>query len=296
MTVVDLAIRQQLPSKFESQAGLGSTAPPLSRMRVLLLGSLEVVGNDGVEMETPAAPLVRAMLETLALRAGAVVQTWELIDTVWGQDPPASVRKCLQTYIGVLRRALGSATIQTVSGGYRLRVEPDNVDINRFERYIRDGSNSLNRGSCSLAVDTLSAALALWRGEPLEELVDSPAGMAARARLLELHRVAEERFLEARLRLGEHDALVADLEAAVRVEPFRERRWEQLMLALYRSGRQSEALAAFDRIVNLLDRHHLLPGEQIRALRTAIAVRHPTLAPTVDSSRWCCHHFGAVGS
>jgi DNA-binding SARP family transcriptional activator len=263
---------------------------------VLLLGSLAVVGDDGAELEVPAAPLIRAVLETLALRPGSVVQTWELIDTVWGQDPPTTVRKCLQTYVGVLRRVLGSATIQTITGGYRLRIDLDDVDINRFERYIHDGSNSLNQGGCSPAVDTLSAALALWRGEPLEELVDSPAGMAAKARLSELHRVAEERLFEARLRLGEHDVLVADLEAAVRVEPFRERRWEQLMLALYRSGRQREALAAFDRMVSLLDRNHLSPGEEIRALKTAIAARHPTLDPTVDPSRWSCHLFGAVGS
>jgi DNA-binding SARP family transcriptional activator len=120
--------------------------------------------------------------------------------------------------------------------------------------------------------------------------------MAARARLSELHRVAEERLFEARLRLGEHEVLVADLEAAVVTEPFRERRWEQLMLALYRTGRQNDALAAFDRMQNLLNRHHLSPGEEIRALKSAIAVRHPTLAPTVDSPRWCCHLFGAVGT
>jgi DNA-binding SARP family transcriptional activator len=255
-----------------------------------------VVDGNGLEVTVPSARLVRAVLEALVLRAGSVVQPWELIDTVWGEDPPPTVRKSAQTYISCLRRSLGSATIQTICGGYRLRIDPDDVDVNRFERHIRDGSDSLNQGEYSRAVECLSAGTGLWRGEPLEELADSPAGMAARARLSELHRVAEERLFEARLRLGEHDVLVADLEAAVRVEPFRERRWEQLMLALYRSGRQSEALAAFDRIANLLDRHRLSPGEEIQALKTAIAARHPSLAPTVDFSRWCCHRFGAVGS
>jgi hypothetical protein len=148
-------------------------------MRVLLLGCLEAVGGDGVELELPAAPLVRAVLEALALRAGSVVQTSELIDTVWGEDPPATVRKCLQTYIGVLRRALGSSTIKTAGGGYRLQVDHEDVDLTRFERYIRDGSDRLDQGECSLAVERFSAALGLWRGAPLEELLDSPAGMAA---------------------------------------------------------------------------------------------------------------------
>jgi DNA-binding SARP family transcriptional activator len=298
MTVADLPICKQSTSGFESPSrrGPGALGHPVPRMRVLLLGCLEAVDGDGVELELPAAPLVRAVLEALALRAGSVVQTSELIDTVWGEDPPATVRKCLQTYIGVLRRALGSSTIKTARGGYRLQVDHEDVDLTRFERYIRDGSDRLDQGECSLAVERFSAALGLWRGAPLEELLDSPAGMAARARILELHRVAEERLFEARLHLGQHDVLVADLEAAVRVEPFRERRWEQLMLALYRSGRQSDALASFDRMANLLGRHRLSPGDEIKALKTAIAVRHPTLAPTVDFSRWWCHLFGAAGS
>jgi DNA-binding SARP family transcriptional activator len=283
-------------SEVTSGEGPSASRRLTPHLRVLLLGCLVVINDDGRELELPSAPLVRAILETLALRAGSVIQPWELVDAVWGQDPPATVGKSLQTYIGGLRRSLGSSTIQTVGGGYRLRVEADDVDLNRFERHIREGSDSLNQGDSSLAVESLSVALDLWRGEPLEELVDSAAGMAARARLSELHRVAEERLFEARLRLGEHELLVPDLEAAVRVEPFRERRWEQLMLALYRAGRQSDALDAFDRMLTVLDGHRLLPGEHIQALKTAIVARHPTLAPTTDFSRWCCHRSGAVGS
>jgi DNA-binding SARP family transcriptional activator len=238
---------------------------------------------------------VRATLETLALRTGSVVQPWELIDTVWGEDPPATARKILQGYIGGLRRSIGSSTIQTIGGGYRLPLEADDVDLNRFERHIRDGSHSLKEGKSNRAIESLTVALGLWRGEPLEELVDSPAGMAARARLSELHRVAQEQLFEARLRSGEHDVLVADLEAAVRVEPFRERRWEQLMLALYRAGRQSGALDAFDRMLTLLNRHRLSPGQQIQALKTAIVARDPALAHPVDYSRWYCYRFGGGG-
>jgi DNA-binding SARP family transcriptional activator len=95
-----------------------------------------------------------------------VVQPWELIETVWGEGPPKTERKSVQTYINVLRRLLGSAMIQTLDGGYRLAVDPDDVDLNRFERHIRDGSDGLNRGECTLAVESLSAALGLWPGEP----------------------------------------------------------------------------------------------------------------------------------
>jgi DNA-binding SARP family transcriptional activator len=246
-------------------------------MQLLLLGPLTVVDDHARELEVPAAPLVRATLETLALRTGSVVQPWELIDTVWGEDPPATARKTLQTYIAGLRRSLGASTIQTIGGGYRLRIEANNIDVNQFERHIRDGSNSLNQGQNNLAVERLTVALGLWRGEPLEELIDSAAGTAARARLSELHRVAQERLFDARLRLGEHDVLVADLEAAVRVEPFRERRWEQLMLALYRAGRQSGALDTFDRMLTLLAQHRLSPGQQIEALKIAIVARDPAL-------------------
>jgi DNA-binding SARP family transcriptional activator len=256
----------------------GAVVLPFRRVHIRLLGSLGVLSSDGGEFELPSARLVRAVLETLALRAGAVVQTWELIDSVWGTDSPVTVRKSLQTCIARLRQALGSETIETVGGGYLLRVEPADVDLNQFERHIGDGSDRLKAGDLRSAVASFSAALALWRGEPLEELVDSPGGMIVRARLSELRAMAEERLYEARLRLGEHEAVVADLQAAVRAEPFRERRWQQLMLALYRSGRQCDALAAFERLQSLLDEHHLSPGDDVRALTAAIAARHPNLA------------------
>jgi DNA-binding SARP family transcriptional activator len=279
MALVDVSISKQLTGrpeiKFREESG--GSDPPNPGLQVLLLGPLMVLDDSGSEVELPAARLVRAVLEALALRAGSVVQTWELFNTVWGDDPPVSVGKCLQTYIGVLRRRLGSTTIQTVGGGYRLRVDEDNVDLNRFERYIRVGSAHLTHGNFESATSCLSAALGMWRGEPLEELVDSLTGLAIQARLAELHGMAEERLFAARLGLGEHDVLVADLEAAVRTEPFREHRWEQLMIALYRSGRQSDALAAFDRMLTLLDARRLSPGDDIQALRAAIARRDPSL-------------------
>jgi len=257
---------------------------PIAGLQVLLLGPLTVVEDNGSEVEIPAARLVRAVLQALALRAGSVVQLPELFNTVWGDDQPLSVGKCLQTYVGVLRRALGSTTIQTVGGGYRLRVDENNVDLHRFERYIGVGSAHLTQGEYRSAADSFSAALGIWRGEPLKELNDSPAGTAIQVRLAELHGMAQERLFEARLGMGEHYILVGDLEAAVRTEPFRERRWEQLMIALYRSGRQSDALAAFDRMRALLDGNRLSPGDDIQTLREAIARRDPGLTFTPRSS------------
>jgi DNA-binding SARP family transcriptional activator len=277
--------RRQLAPPFDGAGKMSRWAVrfPPPRVQVRLLGSLAVLDNDGDELELPSAPLVRAVLEILALRAGMVLQTWELIDAVWGADSPAAVRKSLQTYIGVLRGALGFPRIETVGDGYRLEIQPADVDVSQFERHIGEGSASLKAGCLSSAVVSLSAALALWRGEPLEELVDSE-GIMVRARLLELRSMAQERLYDARLGLGEHDAVVADLQAAVRAEPFRERRWEQLMLALYRSGRQADALAAGARLKTLLDEHHLRPGDEVRALNSAILARDPRLAWKANSA------------
>jgi DNA-binding SARP family transcriptional activator len=280
MAVVETPMQGQLPPRFADATapGSGAVVIPFRRVQVRLLGSVAVLDADGVGLDLPSARLVRAVLATLALRAGEVVQTWELVDSVWGTDSPVTVRKTLQTYIWALRRVLGFGVIERVGDGYRLQVQPADVDVSRFERYIGDGSDSLHRGDLGAAVTSLSTALGLWRGEPLEELVDSPTGMGARARLSELRGVAEERLYEARLRLGEHDEVVADLQAAVRVEPFRERRWQQLMVALYRCGRQGEAMAAFGQLQLFLERHHLRAGDDLQALKAAIAARDPNLA------------------
>jgi DNA-binding SARP family transcriptional activator len=278
--------RRHLASEFNEarKTGRGAGAFPYPGVQVHLLGSLAVLDVDGTEFELPSARLVRAVLESLALRAGRVLQTWELIDSVWDAEPPVTVRKSLQTYIGLLRDVLGFALIATVGDGYRLQIQPADVDVNQFERHIGEGSDSLKGGCLGSAVVSLSAALALWRGEPLEELVDSSEGMMVRARLSELRSMAQERLYEARLRLGEHDAVVPDLQAAVRAEPFRERRWQQLMLALYRSGRQADALAAGARLQTLLDEHDLRPGNEVRALNSAILARDPGLAWKAQSA------------
>ena len=165
-----------------------------------------------------------------------------------GGAPPRSAAKTVQTYLSALRRALPAGAIETVSGSYRLAVGPDDVDTARFERLAAVGAAAVVSGDAAAAAGYLKQALSLWRGQALEDLADQPPGTAEAARLEELRRSAEEEQAEAGLALGRHHRLVGELEVLVAKEPFRERRWRLLMLALYRSGRQSDALRAFQRL------------------------------------------------
>jgi predicted ATPase/DNA-binding SARP family transcriptional activator len=243
-----------------------------------LLGPLTLIGDDGALLTVPAAPKERAVLEMLALRPARVVRTSELVDALWGEKPPRSASKALQIYISALRRVLPVGAIETSPGGYRLRTDPDAVDVTRFERLVRSGSRAVEEGEPSRGAEHLQEALELWRGEPLVELAGQPSGMAEKARLTELRQGAEELLVDARLALGDHAGLVGDLEAAVAAEPLRERRWAQLMLALYRCGRQADALAAYQRMRRLLgEQLGLDPSEQLAGLERAILVHDASL-------------------
>jgi predicted ATPase/DNA-binding SARP family transcriptional activator/class 3 adenylate cyclase len=240
-----------------------------------LLGPFRWLGDDGAELPIPARK-ERALLAFLALRAGSDVSAAELTRALWGDEPPRSASKTLQTYVSALRRVLPAGTIETTPGGYRLVVAPDDVDVHRFERFLRAAADAAEAGDLRRAADDTGAALALWRGNPLPDLADQPSGMAESARLVEMHRRAEERNFAARLALGEHAELIGDLETAVAAEPLRERRWELLMVALYRSGRQSEALRAYQRLRTVLGEElGLEPGEEARAIEAAILAHAP---------------------
>jgi predicted ATPase/DNA-binding SARP family transcriptional activator len=202
-----------------------------------------------------------------------------LIDVLWGEDPPRTATKTVQAYISALRRLLPPATIETSPGGYRLNVDPDDIDVTGFERDWREGVRAFEEQDPRRAAALLSQAVAMWRGEPLVEVANGPMGMAEKARLEELLRGAQEVWVDARLALGEHATLIGDLEAAVSAEPLRERRSEQLMLALYRAGRQSDALRAFQRLRRVLaDELGLEPGEAARELEAAILRHDPALS------------------
>ncbi len=248
---------------------------------VRVLGALEVeVG--GVALALPSK-VERSVFVALALRPGRTVTVATLAADVWGDELPRSWRKNIHVRISRLRQRLGSQTggselLITADDGYRLAVDPDRVDAVRFERLLTEGSRLLADGAPHEAERVLGAAMTLWRGEPLSEIADTPVGQVETTRLTELRDVAIDERHEALLAVGGHHTLVAALEGGVAAHPLRERRWAQLMLALYRSGRQGEALRAYQRARAVLG-HQLgiEPGAQLRRLEAAILRNDPAL-------------------
>jgi DNA-binding SARP family transcriptional activator len=205
-----------------------------------------VLGDLEVQHDQRAIPLgahqQRALLAMLVVNAGEVVTADRLIDGIWGDEPPARAAKTVQVYVSRLRKALAAGAgaaaddvIVTREHGYALHVDPDQVDTAVFERLLAEGRHALADGAFALAAERLNEALALWRGTALSDFTFDAWATEEIARLEELR-------LEA---LGRHAALVAELEALIARHPLREHLRGQLMLALYRGGRQSEALAAF---------------------------------------------------
>jgi DNA-binding SARP family transcriptional activator len=243
-------------------------------VEVQLLGPL-VVRLEGCAVAVGGAK-ERAVLSLLALRTGSVVTADELLDALWGQlAPPATALKALHNYVSKLRRILPAGVVATVPGGYRADLAPDAVDAVRFQRAV---AGAWRAADVSATVGVLEEALAMWRGPPLADLSASSVGMAERTRLTELRADAEEELYEARLAQGEHPRVVAGLEAAVAAEPLRERRWGQLMLALYRCGRQADALRAFQRLrAQLGDQLGIEPNSTLKALEEAILLQKPEL-------------------
>jgi DNA-binding SARP family transcriptional activator/energy-coupling factor transporter ATP-binding protein EcfA2 len=261
-------------------------------MQFLVLGPLEVA-VAGRPVALPAAKH-RTLLAALLVHANQVVSADRLIDALWGEQPPATAAKTLQTYVSQLRRELEPQArpgawraLQTVDGGYRLQVDRDGLDADRFARLVDTGRQALGRGEPAAAAAWLREGLALWRGPAYGELAGAPVAQAEAARLEELRLVALEGRIDAELGLGRHTELVGELEELVAAEPFRERLWSQLMLALYRSGRQAEALGAYTRLrAGLAEQLGIDPGPELRALQERILRQDPTLdlaAPPVRS-------------
>ncbi len=249
-----------------------------------LLGPLVVtVAGTAVRL---GGPRQVAVLARLLLAPGQVVSMEQLAESVWDGDLPARPEVAIRSYISNLRRSIEpsrhpgdrQSCIESIPPGYRLAVDPGAIDAHRFEHLVAQGRSALARGEAGLASSHLASALRLWRGEPCEGLVDTDALMAYRARLAELRLVATEQWFEARLALGEHEALVPDLEAVLAEHPRRERLTELAMLALYRAGRQSEALAAYQRLRTLLvDQLGIDPGPRVQALEHKILTHDPSL-------------------
>lgn len=248
-----------------------------------LLGPLRLVVS-GEEIPITAAK-TRAVLALLALRVGAPIYVLDLEWALWGDDEPKTAGTALRGYIASLRKLLPDGAIETTTPlGYRLVGPKDSVDIFRFERRCRRGNSLLLSGHPGAAAAELTRALELWRGEPLVDLADGPAGgVPDVVGIMERRAAAEEDLFEARLQLGDHQNLVADLRPAVEAEPLRARRWGQLMLALYRCGQQTDALGSFQRFWNVLDERGLKPPAKLVDLDRAIALDRSDLAWTAPT-------------
>ncbi|GAA1967699.1 BTAD domain-containing putative transcriptional regulator [Nocardioides panacihumi] len=270
-----------------------------------VLGHVEVT-LDGAAVDL-GTPKQRALVAALALSRGRAVSVDGIVDLLWGETPPNGVSATLQAYVSQLRRVLEpgrerrapATVLVTVAPGYALRVASDGLDATRFEATVVEvhssvqgldltGEPALSMTDLTAVVSALDGALALWRGEPYAELADAPAAVAERARLEELRLVALEDRAVARLALGQHATVAAELEALTAAHPLRERLWGLRALALTRAGRQAEALDALRRVRELLDEElGLEPSAELRELQTAVLRQDPSLewvAPPVGTA------------
>ncbi|MCI0632580.1 MAG: protein kinase [Actinobacteria bacterium] len=232
-------------------------------MQFKILGHIEV-DDDGGPIGL-GGPKQRTVLAHLLLRANQVVPTDVLIDEVWGEEPPGNPRNTLQTYISHLRKAIGRERIDGRSGGYVLHAEPDEVDASRFEALMREARAAPDDPASVSA--TLGEALAMWRGPPLADLADEPSLAGEIARLEDLRLTATERWLAAQIDAGHHTTVVGELEVLTQRHPMHERLWASLMLALYRTGRQADALAAYQKARQVLaDQLGIDPSPELQEL------------------------------
>ncbi len=252
-------------------------------MEYRILGPLEVVGEDGRRIYV-TAPKQRDLLVCLLLRPNEVVATERLVDDLWGEAPPSSATKLVHVYVSQLRRALGDAALETRSPGYLLRVGPGSLDAARFEALLAEGREALADGNPQLAATLFRRGLALWRGPPLADTPYAEFAAAEAARLEELRLVCLEARIGADLARGHHHETLGELAALVAEHPLREGLRAQLMLAHYRSGRQSDALAAYrDARRALHDELGIEPGEELRSLERKILQQDPGLAAPARS-------------
>ena len=240
-----------------------------------VLGPL-VVRDDGGELAL-GGPKQRALLAMLLLRPNVVLSRDELIDGLWGERPPPTADHTLDNYVSRLRKLLGADRVVRRSPGYLLKVEPGELDAARFEELFERGRSA---DDARAAAEALRTALALWRGPALADMGHARFAQGEAERLEALRLLAREECFEADLALGGGALLVPELEAFVAEHPFRERALGQLMLALYRAGRQADALAAFqDGRERLVEELGLEPGPELHELQARILAQDPTLSP-----------------
>ncbi|MDZ5619315.1 BTAD domain-containing putative transcriptional regulator [Nocardioides sp. HM23] len=255
-------------------------------MGIAVLGPLTVDGSGRL------GPRDRVVLQALAIRLGQPVSADELIDAVWRDHPPASAAKNLQSCVVRLRKALGAQAIETTADGYRLIVPADEIDARRFESQVARARHLLELGETDRVAFLLEQALDLWRGAAFVDLAEWSPGRGEAGRLEELRQDAEELLLDAQLRRGRAPEALPRAHEMVRSAPLRERRWELLALAQYRSGAQGEALRTIRRLRAVLARElGIDPSPEVVALEQSILRQDPALvvpdpSPVTDRCPW----------
>jgi YVTN family beta-propeller protein len=250
----------------------------LSAMEFRILGPVEV-WEDGHPVSLGGGKQ-RAVLALLVLNANRIVSSDGLIDQLWNGQPPPTAGTALQGHISSLRKALGADVIATRRPGYVLEADPAQIDLARFEQLRGEARRALERGDAGAGADKLREALGLWRGEALADIGFEPSIQAEAARLEDLRLAALEDRIDAELAVGRSADLVDELERLVAANPLREHLWGQLMLALYRSGRQADALDAYRRArKTLVSELGLEPGPALRELERQVLAQDAALDP-----------------
>jgi basic membrane lipoprotein Med (substrate-binding protein (PBP1-ABC) superfamily)/DNA-binding SARP family transcriptional activator len=242
-------------------------------------GQIQAGGQTQAGGERPlGGPKQRLVLALLLAEPNTTVSIERLIDGVWGESPPGSARHTLQSYVSELRKSLGEI-IEREGTGYAIHVDRDSLDALEFEARVSEARARLDRDP-EAAVAELDAALALWHGRPFEDFPDQPTLQADATRLDELRLAAIEAALAARLALGEHVAVAVELDRLTRAYPYREELRALQMLALYRSGRQADALRAFQATREVLGEElGIVPSPRLRRLEEQILLQDPDLEP-----------------
>jgi DNA-binding SARP family transcriptional activator/Tfp pilus assembly protein PilF len=255
-------------------------------MEFRILGTLEIRDGAGQLLAPPPRRKQRLLLAVLLLRANTPVPTESLLELLWPDTMPASARANLHSYVSDLRRLLhaaeptGPPRLRREPGGYLLRAGPRELDVLTFEALAGQGRQALTEQRHAPAAEQLTQALARWRGPVLEDLPLPAALQPEVERLEQLRMMVLEDSIQARLGLGEPAALTAELAELTARHPLRERLWAHLMLALYRAGRQADALDAYQRVYRLLDEELAVqPGPALQQLHRQILAADPTLAP-----------------
>jgi predicted ATPase/DNA-binding SARP family transcriptional activator/Tfp pilus assembly protein PilF len=250
---------------------------------VRVLGPVEVVGDDGAVVSLAGKQL--RLLMALVVAAGRACEVDELVEAVWGESPPASARNLVQVYVSQLRKALPDGIeVVTRRGAYAVELTPEQLDAARFERLLGECGSARRNGNAALAASLADRALGLWRGRAYGDLAYEEVASRESERLEELRLVAVEERIEAELDLGRHEEVLAEVLHVAGEHAYRERVQGQAMLALYRCGRQSEALEHYaDVRARLSEEVGLEPGPALRELQRRILQHDPDLLP--DSER-----------